>query len=226
MLISALQRCSKSIPNLKLILASTSPRRKEILSSNLQLPIPLEVIGSTFDETSIDKTQFSKPHDFVIYNAQSKTKQVLEKLLALKQQYSNYLLVGADTVVVQHETIIEKPNNEAHAKEILQNLSNSQHIVLTGIQCYIVLHGSIKGEFHFVAETKVKFIELSSEMIEDYIETKEPMDKAGAYGIQGLGAPFIERIDGCYFNVVGFPLSQFCQALSTWISQHESLFSQ
>jgi septum formation protein len=114
----------------------------------------------------------------------------------------NELVLGADTVVVADEHLLEKPQDEADAARMLRLLSGRDHVVMTGI---CLMAGDRVVEDH--AETRVHFVELSDADIERYVRSGEPMDKAGAYAIQGLASKFIDRIEGCYFNVVGLPVA-------------------
>ena len=139
------------------------------------------------------------PADAVLY---------LSKIKALPFRSENDTVIGADTVVAVDGIILGKPADENDAKNMLKRLSNRVHSVFTGVTI-------IKGEKEksFFVETKVKFFELGDEMIESYIKTKEPFDKAGAYGIQGYGSLLVESINGDFFNVVGLPVSKLNQVL-------------
>ncbi|MEG2295276.1 MAG: Maf family protein [Oscillospiraceae bacterium] len=173
---------------MKLILASTSPRRKELLeiiTSNFL------VVPSNVDETI--NTDCS-PTQIVMSLALEKAKQV-----AL--EYPHDCIIGADTIVVLDNNIICKPKDEQDAKEILRSLSGNTHQVFTGVAIY-----SMDCQDVFYEETQVTFRELSDLEIDYYIQTKEPMDKAGAYGIQGKGALFVSKITGDYYNVMGLPI--------------------
>ena len=125
----------------------------------------------------------------------------LEKALAAAPRPGEIVL-GADTVVVVDDRILEKPADEADARAMLRLLSGREHAVITGI-CLVHDNGSVSDH----ASTQVRFAPLSEAEISDYAATGEPMGKAGAYAIQGLASKFVERIEGCYFNVMGLPLS-------------------
>jgi len=124
------------------------------------------------------------------------------------------VVVGADTAVVVGAMVWGKPESRADARRMLRGLSGRAHQVLTGV-ALVVLGGGRERvrERVFVEKTRVGFVRLSNAEIEDYVRTREPFDKAGAYAIQGLGAKFVRRIEGCYFNVMGLPLARVYQEL-------------
>eukprot|EP01080_Neovahlkampfia_damariscottae_P009201 gene9201-1287_t len=185
----------------KIILASGSPRRKEILK---QIGLQFEIEPSSFDEKTIDKKNFSTPSDFVKHSAQQKAIHVFKE----KKDGTVDLVIGSDTVVILDGKILEKPTSEENAFEMLKSLSGREHTVCTGVALI-----STDFEIIFSNLTIVQFDEISDEIIRAYIKTKEPMDKAGSYGIQGIGGSFVKKIDGCYYNVMGFPLQMFCKKL-------------
>lgn len=178
-----------------LILASASPRRKELLAL---AGFEFDVVTSSVDEI-IDPEL--KTHELVVSLASQKAKAVASK-------YTDKTVIGADTVVVLDGKVLGKPKNEQDAVDMLKALSGNTHEVYTGV--YLVNGGKEKG---FYECTKVKFCTLSDEQISAYVATGEPMDKAGSYGIQGKGCVLVEGIEGDYFNVVGFPVSRFCREL-------------
>jgi septum formation protein len=173
-----------------IVLASGSPRRREILQS---LGISFTVMLSALEEPA---HQNEPPEEFVQRLAQLKASDVACRT-------DEGLVIGADTVVVSDHHILGKPQDEDDARQMLEMLSGRWHRVLTGV-CLI----DVSSDRQRVGceETRVKFAELGAADIEWYISTGEPMDKAGAYAIQGYGALFIERIEGDYFNVVGLPV--------------------
>ena len=171
-----------------LILASASPRRREILAT---AGIPFRVETAGVPEVRLDE---ESPSDYVIRLAASKA-------FAIPFAAGDVVL-GADTVVVLDHTVLEKPGGPGEAVSMLKSLSGREHRVLTGI---CLRHGG--GAISDIAETKVRFCPLSADDVEDYIRSGEWMDKAGAYAIQGLACRFAQRIDGCYFNVVGLPIA-------------------
>jgi septum formation protein len=171
-----------------LVLASSSPRRREILQ---QAGIPFTIRPVAVDETPLPG---ESPRDYVRRLAR-------EKAVAAGAGPGEIVL-GADTTVVIGGEILAKPSDGADAARMLTRLSGERHAVLTGI--YLHMAGGDVGD---IAETSVWFAPLTPRQIAEYVATGEPMDKAGAYGIQGLASKFIERIDGCYFNVMGLPVS-------------------
>lgn len=181
----------------KIILASASPRRQELLR---QIGLNFEVIVPTVDETIQESLP---PHEAVCELAFRKSAEVAG-------QVSEGLVIGADTVVVNNRRILGKPACYTDAVETLRNLSGSDHLVITG---FCVIDGATGSIVKASETTRVFFRHLIDEEIEAYVKSGEPMDKAGSYGIQGLGAVLVERIEGCYFNVVGLPLTKLAIAL-------------
>lgn len=177
------------MPPLDVILASASPRRRDLLSLVFR---EFRVIPSEFDETLVPSEL--APSDQVLYSAVMKARDVASG-------FSDSVVIGADTIVVIDEAILGKPKDTADAARMLRMLSGRTHRVYTGVA---VVRGEVE---HAAVEcTEVAFRELSDEMICRYIASGEPKDKAGAYAIQGKGAVMIESISGCYPNVVGLPL--------------------
>lgn len=174
----------------KIILASSSPRRNAILKN---LGMKFEVIPSKCDESAPN----IPPEEMVCYIAKKKAMDV-------KNRCSREdVIIAADTVVSIDNKIIGKPKNMQEAFDTLRNLSGREHKVITGI-CIMCEDSNVCYQSFEV--TKVFFKSLSDEEIWDYINTSEPLDKAGSYGIQGFGGLFVEKIDGCYYNVVGLPI--------------------
>ena len=173
---------------MKLVLASKSPRRSEILK-NAGIDFTVRVADA--DETIPEGT---KPEDAVVFLA-------ARKAMAVPRE-NDEVVLGADTVVVLDDMILGKPKDRDDAFNMIKRLSGRVHSVFTGV-CAIGDGISLT----FAEETKVEFYPLSDNEIYDYINTNEPYDKAGAYGIQGLASKFIRGIEGDYFNVVGLPVS-------------------
>ena len=172
------------------ILASASPRRREILES---LGVDIKIITADVDETS-DKTEI---YDIAMQIAEKKCRAVFEKIDA---SLTSFPIISADTTVFCDNEIMGKPKDEADAYRMLKMLSGKAHEVITGI-CV-----GINGKFHCsYASTKVFVDNLTDEEIWTYINSRDPFDKAGAYGIQGIFSKHISKIEGCYFNVVGLP---------------------
>lgn len=186
--------------SVQIVLASGSPRRRELLD---QIGLLFTVVPSSAEE----KTDASlSPY---------MTVQALSLLKAADVaagQPKETLVIGADTIVVLDDEILTKPHDEGHAKEMLHRLSGRSHSVLTGLT---VLRCADGKSISVTEETKVHFKELSDAEIDSYVHTGEPLDKAGAYGIQGLGGLFIDTIDGDYYNVVGLPLARLGHILQT-----------
>jgi septum formation protein len=174
----------------KLILASKSPRRAELLAA---AGWQFEAVAANIDETRHDGEEAVA---YVRRLAQTKAETVA-------QQFANALVLGADTTVVVGNEILEQPGDAASATWMLKLLSGKWHQVLTGVALVRVSDARL-----IVAHevTQVRFAELSAAEIDWYVSTGEPLDKAGAYGIQGRAAPFIEEIQGDYFNIVGLPM--------------------
>lgn len=184
---------------MRVVLASASPRRKELLG---MLGLEFEIIVSDVEEVVTE----TAPHRVVEELSFQKAEDVFKRL------EGDVLVIGADTVVSLEEHILGKPKSEAEAVEMLGKLQGNEHRVFTGV----TLIGRKEGnEFRntFSEGTVVKFYPMTEEEIQWYVSTKEPMDKAGSYGIQGLGARFVEQICGDYNNVVGLPIARLNQEL-------------
>ncbi len=187
----------KTPDNPLLILASKSPRRRDLLN---QAALSFSVIPSNFNENSIP---VSSPENYVRVLAESKAKDV-------SNRYTNSWIIGADTIVLKGNTILGKPVSKKEARTMLQFLSGITHQVLTG---YCICCKSKKRFFSEIIKTEVLFKKLTDEEIEWYIQTKEPYDKAGAYAIQGLGTFLVKSIKGSYTNVVGLPICEIIDFL-------------
>ena len=174
---------------MRIILASSSPRRREILS---QLGVQFDVIPSDYEE----KSENNDPYELVMLFAENKAKSVAE---CIKEKA---LIIGADTIVYKDE-VMGKPKSKAVAADMLKKLSGSTHSVITGISVIETPEMNIITEYE---ETIVRFKDIPGDEIDAYIQSGEPMDKAGAYAIQGLGSLLVRGIEGCYFNVVGLPV--------------------
>ena len=184
---------------MKLILASASARRAEILRD---AGLSFIVLSSAVDETPYEN---ESPHDLVERLASAKAE------LAAARAVGPAIIIAADTVISLDGHILGKPRSSDDARHMLEKLSGRTHFVITGV-ALIRLPDSERRTF--VESTRVDFAALSPEEITRYLATGEPYDKAGAYAIQGHAGRFIPRIDGCYFNVVGLPLSRLYQALN------------
>ncbi|MCR5792739.1 MAG: Maf family nucleotide pyrophosphatase [Lachnospiraceae bacterium] len=193
--------------NFRIILASASPRRKELLS---QAGYRFDICVSEEEENP----KSSIPNEVVEELAVMKAKSV-EKML--EQQKSNklnsdYIIIGADTIVTLDGKILGKPADEEDAIRMLKSLSGRTHEVYTGVAFCLQKEGK-KQTVHFHECTKVKILPMTREEIVAYVKTKDPLDKAGSYGIQGVFAPYVEGIVGDYYNVVGLPISRLVKEI-------------
>ena len=177
------------------ILASGSPRRRELLSYIIP-EYKCEVSGC--EEFVPEGTPIQDVPKILAE----------QKALAIAEKYPNDIVIGSDTIVVLDGKIYGKPKDKADAHRMLRTLSGRIHTVLTGVA--VAENGGVRS---FVKSTEVEFYELSDEFIDRYIATGDPMDKAGAYGIQGKGAPLVKGIIGDYFNVMGFPIAEAARFL-------------
>lgn len=181
-----------------IILASASPRRQELLKTVVE---DFEVLVSNVDEIVPPEISALEVPQFL---ATIKAKDVAKN-------NPDRIVIGADTCVFNGDKILGKPSDREDAYNMLQSLSGKTHSVITG--CAL-----IKGNksISFSVKTDVEFFDLTESEIEDYLNTNEPFDKAGSYGIQGKGALFVKRINGDYFNVVGLPISKLSRVLKTF----------
>jgi len=186
---------------MKLILASASPRRARILRD---AGFEFEVCPAHVDET---RFHGERPEDYVRRLADAKARVAAEE--AGKKNIPA-IVIGADTAVVAAGELLGKPTSADDARKILRLLSGRTHEVLTGVSVLRVPEGS--AALH-VETTRVTFLELSEKDIDDYIATGEPLDKAGAYAIQGIASRYISKIEGDYFNVVGLPMARVWKML-------------
>ena len=201
------ERKEKPITELfpKLVLASASPRRQELIQL-LGLRAEIHPSGIAEDVTEADPSLLVQ-------------KLAFQKAEDVAKQYSkDYLVIGADTVVFFEDRILGKPKSEEDAYRMLSALSGRTHQVYTGVSLHF--QGKKMG---FYEKTEVQFARLTEREIWDYIESKEPMDKAGAYGIQGRFAPFVKGIAGDYYNVMGLPLARLYQALKFLGAEGEAI---
>jgi septum formation protein len=181
----------------KLVLASSSPRREDILK---QLKLKFTIVPGKIDESKYTETD---PEKLV-------KKLALEKAKSVSDLVEDALIIAADTVVVYENEILGKPEDSEEAKEQLKLLSGKEHQVMTGIAVLSSETGELYVENNI---TIVKMLNISDETIDKYISTGEPLDKAGSYGIQGLGGLFVEGIKGSYYSVVGLPIHQLAEIL-------------
>lgn len=177
-------------------LASKSPRRQQLLK---QLEIRYETIVPNITEELNEKNP-----------ARLAVKIARDKVMSVKKKIKNGIIIGVDTIVVVDNSILGKPKNKADAYKMMKRLSGRAHRVISGLYMLRLP----ENKFYQIAEqTVVRFRRLSKSIIVDYINTREPYDKAGAYGIQGKAGSFIESINGCYYNVVGLPITKLLDGL-------------
>ena len=181
----------------RIILASASPRRKEIL----------EIAGLKF---SVDVSEYEedmelglKPHQLARFLSSEKAKTIAAK-------YKDALVIAADTFIVFKGKLLGKPHTGEEARRMLVLLNGKAHSVITG---FTIIDTKTKKKLSRSVETKVYFRKMTEQEIESYVRTGEPLDKAGAYAIQGIGAVIVKKIEGDYFNVVGLPLNSLVEAL-------------
>ena len=194
----------------EIVLASESTRRRElfklltdnfkVMSANIEEVLP-EGMGA-----------FSAAE----YLAVKKAVAAVEKLECVHSD-SNFMVIGCDTTVVYRDIVLGKPKDGEDAKYMLRTLSGNKHCVVTGC-CLYLMRGNEKRSMSFSERTDVEFYQLSEREIDGYIETQEPFDKAGAYGIQGKGSLFVKRMEGDYFNVVGLPVAKLKRKIDQMLS--------
>lgn len=186
---------------MKVILASTSPRRKELLS---RLFSDFEIISSDVDE--------SLPHGILPKDAPEYLAKV--KGMAISPVEEDTLVIAADTVVIFKDAILGKPRDESEAFQTLSALSGNTHKVITG--CFLRFGNRTKS---FSVESEVSFYPISPSEIEEYIQSGEPMGKAGSYAIQGKGGLFAESIRGDYYNIVGLPIGKLKREIESLVNE-------
>jgi septum formation protein len=189
------------------ILGSASPRRRELLAN---LGVEFEVIAPEVDEQALLQGHSSPP--LTEADASSLVRHIAEskaRAAAALTSHPDALVIAADTIVFLHGHPLGKPTSRSHARAMLESLSGQQHQVCTGLALLDVATQQCLSE---AVTTHVTFRPLTEACMEAYLSTGEHADKAGAYGIQGLGGTLVERVDGCYFNVVGLPVMALCSA--------------
>jgi len=184
----------------KIILASGSPRRKEIFEKT---GLPFTVIESAYEE---DMTLPLAPSDLVNFLSCGKARAVAEK-------EKDAIVIAADTFIVFENKVLGKPKTEEKAREMLQMLNGKENNVITGVT---IIDTDSGREISFYDMARIFFRNNSNETLEAYIKTGEPLDKAGAYAIQGIGAVLIDRIEGDFFTIVGLPLARLVEELKSF----------
>lgn len=196
---------------MKVILASGSPRRRELLA---QIGIEFDVMVSDASEDSAE----SEPEVLVQELSGIKAGAVYDELIAEGMAGEDFIVIGADTVVAYRGRILGKPRTENEAKEFLDMIQDDTHEVYTGVTLLRHVRGKQTVEAKkFCEETKVHFAAMSNAEIDEYVSTGDCMDKAGAYGIQGLCARYIRGIEGDYNNVVGLPVARLYFEIKEWL---------
>lgn len=185
---------------MEIILASKSPRRREILEN-------------TKVRFSIEESQIDEVIKLNELPKETVMRLAYEKALDVANRNRNSLVIGADTIVVINDTILGKPKDDIEAFSMLKLLSGKTHYVITG---FALINLSLDKKIIDCQVSQVTFKELSEQCIKDYLQTKESLDKAGAYGIQGYGGLLVENIQGDYFNIVGLPISK----ISDYLKDH------
>lgn len=181
----------------RIILASTSSQRIMLLK---RAGIKFEVIQSNYEE---DINIHKDPHKLTRYLSKKKAETVASNL-------KNAIVIAADTIASFNNELIGKPKDKKEAKKILKLLNGKMHLIVTG---FTIMDADTKKTITESVETKVYFKKLTKKEIDDYVATGEPLDKAGAYGIQGLGKTLIDKVEGNFDNVVGLPINIVCQCL-------------
>ena len=182
---------------MKVILASASPRRKEILQNT---KLNFDIQKSDIEEVILEN---ESPEDMVVRLA-------YEKAFDVAKRNTDRLVIGADTIVALDNEVLGKPKDQNEAYQMIKRLSNKTHKVITGISLINLKEHKLIQDY---VVSFVTFKDLSEDSIKDYINTNESLDKAGAYGIQGYGALLVKNIQGDYFNIVGLPISRLSDLL-------------
>ena len=195
---------------MRIILASASPRRRELLE---QIGLSFEILPSHVEENAKAKT----PEKLVEFLSAQKA----EAVFAAVSEEESVLVIGADTVVARKGNILGKPKDKKAAVKMLKQLAGKAHHVYTGVTLIYRPERAEKPcqvrKKTFHEATKVRFYPMTREEIQAYVATGEPLDKAGAYGIQGVFARYVERLEGDYSNVVGLPVGRLYQELKQWL---------
>ena len=196
---------------MKLILASASPRRKELLG---HLGIPFEIVTKSIPEES----HHTDPVEFCRDIALQKGSAIVPDLGTSKDA----LVVSADTIVCLNQKIYGKPSGPEEARQFLRELAGKTHSVYTAVGLHLQQSGKVSS-YSFVEESRVTFNQISDQLMDLYLKSGDSLDKAGAYGIQGPSLTFISRVEGDYANVVGFPLSRFITECSNFLGKESWL---
>ncbi len=188
---------------MRYVLASGSPRRRELLAKVVP---DFEIIPAVSEEEATS----SEPEDIVKELSFQKASEIFYKLLT--DDGDRLVVIGADTVVSYNHEVLGKPRDEEDAARMVGMLAGQEHCVYSGVTCFYLDEGTVRN-FSFTECTKVRVNDMTRDEIKSYAHSGEPMDKAGAYGIQGQFAKFVTGIDGDYYNVMGLPVARLYQEL-------------
>lgn len=200
--------------NYKIVLASASPRRKELMEL---AGFEFEIWPSKKEEVVTSK----KPSEVCKELSKQKALDVAGSIKTYNENHEDIttkqdiLVIGADTIVAVDDEILGKPADEKDAVSMLNKLSGKTHSVFTGVTFVFMSKDGRVGEYSFADETKVTFYELANEEIQSYVDSGDPLDKAGAYGIQTGAAIFVKGIEGDFYNVVGLPIARLVHELGS-----------
>ena len=208
--------------SIQLILASASPRRREILDM-MGLSDRYTVQPSPLDEKAVQielSGRGLEPKEYAKVLAEKKAAALCNELLKQPEHIGTTLILGSDTIVDHQGHILEKPTDTKDAYDMLARLSGRWHVVHTGVAVYALVDNKKKMDllFSFTDTAKVKFAPLTQNDIKSYVSTGEPMDKAGSYGIQGIGGQIVESLEGDFFTVMGLPMHELSKNLNEAIS--------
>lgn len=198
---------SEKLSHMKVVLGSQSPRRRELLAGIIA---KFDVIPSQFDESTINQNDFKDPKEFVKVQSMHKALE-----LASRVQDAD-IVITADTIVTFDGKILGKPKTHDVAYKMISQLSGREHEVVTGV---FVSFPKLNKKISFTETTLVHFDKLSEEVIKAYADSDDPLDKAGAYGIQSGAMSLISKIDGDYFNVVGLPVHHLAKEIYNVLSE-------
>ncbi|OHT15642.1 maf protein [Tritrichomonas foetus] len=196
----------QQLDQMKIVLGSSSPRRKELLGKICNF----EVIPSNFDESTINPSMFPNPSEFVRVQARKKCEEIADRIKDVD------MIITADTIVFIDNQILGKPGTHEKAYEMIKQLNNRPHSVETGV--FITMPKKGKS-VSFSVETKVYFDDLPDSVIRAYADSDDPLDKAGAYGYQSGAMSLIKKIDGDFANVVGLPVNELCKRIAELIKE-------
>lgn len=202
----------------KIILASASPRRKQLLE---QIGLEFEIWKANGEE----KTEYTEPSEICMDLSSSKALEVASGIRTYNEEHSDIaseqdlIIIGADTIVAVENEILGKPANDEEAAVMLRKISGRVHSVYTGVTFVFMASDKRVGKHSFYEKTDVHVYPISEEEIKEYVDTGDPLDKAGAYGIQGSFARFIKKIDGDYNNVVGLPVGRLYRELKSILGE-------